>query len=111
MNKRILKKEIRRICGECAGECIIAAHFIDGVSTEEMHNVVRDIAALQTTSLSKVSIAFDKVPSDFDNAREYRKARRQYFQKAFAAFHAEFAEKLQSIVDAMNAAMPHKKET
>ncbi len=108
MNKRASKKAIRRMCGDVAGECIVASHFIEGVSTDEMHKIVIDIAALQTVSLEKVSVSFDKIPSDFDNIHEYRNARRQYFKKVFASLHKEFESKLQEVVKAMNATLPQE---
>ncbi len=108
MNKRSTKKAIRRICGDVAGECIVASHFIKGVSTEEMHKIVIEVATLQTVSLEKVSVAYDKIPSDFGNKHEYNKERRTYFKKAFATLHKEVEAKLQEIVKAMNAALPQE---
>ena len=108
MNKRSTKKAIRRICGDVAGECIVASHFINGVSTEEMHKIVIEAATLQTFSLEKVSVAYDKVPSDVGSKREYNKERRAYFKKAFSTLHKEVEAKLQEIVKAMNAALPQE---
>ena len=85
-NKRILKKQIRYICGDVAAECIMSKIFIPGVNQEKFNDIVIKIAELQTTALARTNVAFDKAPRDFESGAAYRKARKQYFAKAFSAF-------------------------
>lgn len=105
-NLRDLKKEVRYICGDLAGECMLAAHYVKGVNPDEMARIVGKIASLQQSALRNVSFSFDKTPSDFENKAEYRKARRVYFKKAFASFHEKMLEKVTEIVKEMNAVLP-----
>ncbi|MBO5779794.1 MAG: hypothetical protein J6R27_01640 [Muribaculaceae bacterium] len=108
-NKRILKKQIRYICGDVAAECIMSKIFIPGVNQEKFDDIVIKIAELQTTALARTNVAFDKAPRDFESGAAYRKARKQYFAKAFSALKVGFEEQLNAIVKEMNEAMPAKK--
>jgi hypothetical protein len=69
-NKRILKKQIKYVCGDLAGECIMAIHFVEGIDVEQMQNVIFDIATLQTTSLKRVTFSFDKTASELAKVKK-----------------------------------------
>lgn len=105
-SKRNLKKQITRICGALAYECIMAQQFVEGIDTEAMDRVIIAIAQLQDHALSRCSISFDKVPSDFSDRHAYNLARRAYFAEAFRNLHKEFNEKVGEIVKEMNALLP-----
>ena len=108
---RRTKKEIRYACGDIAAELLIAAHAIKGFDRVATNEIIGEIASLQVDALAKCSFDYDKVRSDFENGKEYRKARRQYVAAAFRKLHEEVAGRMQAIVDKMNAAMPeHIKE-
>ena len=104
MKRRITKKSIRYICGDAAAECIITKHFCPNIDTEEITKCILDIATLQTASLSKVNVKFDKVKSDYNNPTEYRKEKCNFYRKAFASIKKEFKTKLSEIAAEMNKA-------
>ncbi len=102
-NKRQLKKAIQYACGEMAGECYFAQNTFEHTNPEEWEDIILDIAMLQVQGIKRVSVDFDKVPKDFENRKEYNKARRTYFkavEKALGNFMKEESEK---IVGQMNA--------
>ncbi len=107
-NIRDLKKEVRYVCGDLAVECLMARSYIKGVDSARMEAIVGDIAALQQTALSRVTFSFDKIPSDFESGREYRRARRAYFKKAYKSFREKFEGHVTDIVREMNAALPQE---
>ncbi len=107
-NKRKLKKQIRYICGDVAAACILAKHFIPGIDKEKINEALSRVAALQETALSRANAIFDKVPRDFANEGEYRKARNEYYNKAFKSLNKGFEAELEVIVKEMNGAMPKK---
>lgn len=109
MNRRSLKKNIRYTCGDIAGECIFASHVIPGINNNIINQAIIDAAMLQTSTLRRISVQFDKTPSDFESLHLYNKARRDYFSKAFRSLRADFNSQLQSIVNKMNSALPPKK--
>ena len=63
-NKRSLKKQIRYICGDLAGECIFAREIIPGIDHDKANGIIIDIAALQSEALAKTTFAFDKSVRD-----------------------------------------------
>ena len=102
-NKRQLKKAIQRACGEMAGECFFAQETFENTNPEDWDKIVLDIALLQAEAVNRVSIDFDKVPKDFANGKEYKKARRTYFKAVEKALNNYMKEESEKIVGAMNA--------
>lgn len=109
-NKRILKKEIRNICGALAGECIIAKWTVKGIDAEAMNEIVYKIADLQENSLRRVSVAFDRTPSSFENAKDYESAKEAYFKAAFKSLKDAFNASVDEILKEMNAHLPQEQK-
>lgn len=109
-NKRIIKKQIRRICGDLAAEIVLAAEFIEGMSVDKVQKIVNDIAALQIEALGRTSFSFDKSHRDFSGEHEYRKSRRNYNAKAFNTLKTDFSSAVETIVKAMNEALPQEQK-
>lgn len=107
-NKRSLKKQIRYICGDIAGESLLAKVLIPGVNKDAMTDVIVKTAELQTTALCRTNVSFDKTPKDFDNKGQYRAARRKYYRQAFNKLSESFNNQILSVVKEMNAAVPKK---
>lgn len=105
-NKRNLKKQIKYICGDLAGECIVAKHFIPGIDEAKMNEVAFEIASLQTTSIMRVSFSFDKVVADYESKKAYNIAKSKYFAEAYKKLISDFNQGVQSIVSKMNHALP-----
>lgn len=110
MNRRTLKKNIRYVCGDIAEECIFATHCLPGVDYKGFNDIVLETARLQTSSLRRVSVTFDKTPKDFESRKLYNKARRNYYAKAYLSLENDFNKQLQEIVDKMNKALPAKEK-
>ncbi len=106
-NKRQLKKRIAAVCGELADEFLIASIYLDGVDRETVNKILCEIALLQVNACDRVSVSFDKVKHDFaKDSNAYKKARREYYKKAYASLRKDFGEKVLEIVKAMNEAIP-----
>ncbi len=73
-NKRNLKKAVKAVCGNIAGECIIARNLIPGIDADKMNKTVIDIADLQYQTIANVSFSFDKGKKAFENAHDYKVA-------------------------------------
>ncbi|MBD5346914.1 MAG: hypothetical protein HDR92_07275 [Bacteroides sp.] len=105
-SKRQIKKQITGTCGSLAAECILAIEFVAGIDKQAMQNILLKIATLQDHAISRCSIAFDKVPADFETGHEYTVARKKYYSDAFRNLIKEFNEKVGEIVKEMNAQLP-----
>lgn len=105
-NKRDLKKAIRFACGDMAGECIFAESSIEGTDVAAWDQIVLDIALLQEEAVNRVSVSYGKTPRDFENKKEYNKARRVYFKQVEKALAEYMKAETEKIVAAMNALVP-----
>ena len=105
-NKRILKKYIKNVCGDIAGECIFAKLYFGGVDCDKMDDIIVKTAFLQTNFIDKVSVCFDKAPKSFEGtAKEYRKAKKAYFKGCYKQLLADLQNEVNAIVAEMNNAM------
>ncbi len=109
--KRQLKKFIRNACGCIAAEMILARAAFPQIERKKAYDVIRDAAALQTRTLSRVNIGFDKAPDAFESIHAYRKGRRAYYAEAYSHLLKEFDEGINAIVKEMNAALPEEVRT
>lgn len=109
-SKRDLKKEIKAICADLALECIFAKEYVQGVDIPKMQGCLNEIAQLQDNATSNVNITFDKRPEDFENSRDYNRARSLYFKQAYESLRTKVNDRVQEIVRQMNAALPNRKE-
>ncbi len=105
-NKRLLKKEIRSICGALAGECVIAKITVPGMDPEKINAIIYELADLQEKALSRVSLDFPQSPKAYDSALAYNQARKKYFKAAYKSLKDEFNSRVEAIVKEMNAALP-----
>ncbi|MCM1517438.1 MAG: hypothetical protein NC117_02190 [Pseudoflavonifractor sp.] len=105
-NKRQLKKQIKCVCGDLAGECIVARDMIPGVDFKGMNEIIYKIAELQSLTLARVTFSFDKTPKDFDTLHEYHTACHKYYGAAYSKLRADFNNSVQEIVKDMNAQLP-----
>lgn len=105
-NKRLLKKEIRMICGTLAGECVVAKITVPGINTETINQIIYELAALQENALSRTNFDFPQSPKAFADGHAYRKARNEYFAAAYRKLKEEFNAHIEAIVKKMNAALP-----
>lgn len=108
-NLRRVKKNIKALCGDIANECIVAGMLYPNADESKLADVVYGAARLQTRSIKKLSVSFDKVPRDFANRADYNKARRKYFKEAIASLDSLFFKEAESLVASMNQAIKEKK--
>ena len=102
-NKRELKKLVKYVCGELAGECIVARDLIPGMDFYKMNDIIIMIADLQATTLNRVNFVFDKTKQEFSSEKDYTSARKKYYAIAYSTLHKDFNKKVDEIVKAMNA--------
>lgn len=101
-SKRDLKKQIRYICGDLVGECLIIAEVCPEEKLPEVNRLIIDLAILQEETIAKINFNFDKTPKSFATAQEYNKARSAYYREAFRTLHKQFNIALADAVHRMN---------
>lgn len=105
-NKRELKKFIRNTCGALALDMVLARESFPAIDRKAVHDVVLEAARLQTRTLSRVSVEFDRTPAQFESKAAYNKARQAFYKEAYANLLADFEKAVKEIVGQMNAALP-----
>ncbi len=105
-NKRELKKAIKAVCGDLAGECLIARDFVPNIDPKKMEEIILKIADLQYVTIDNVTFSYDKCASSFADRHEYKTARDAYFRKGYSKLISEFNKSVEEIVREMNAALP-----
>ena len=106
-NKRTLKKSIRTICGEIAGEALIASYlYADKIDQNKIDGIINEVAALQDDTINLTSFNFDKTERSFESKRDYRKARREYYAIAYKKLEKDFLDRATEIVKQLNDAVP-----
>lgn len=102
-SKRDLKKQIRYICGDLVGECLLLGEVCPEEKLDELNQLIVDIAVLQESTIAKANFCYDKTPKSFATGREYAKAKGEYFRAAYTTLHKQFNESLSEAVHRMNA--------
>lgn len=101
-SKRDLKRQIRYICGDLVGECMLLGEIVADDKQDEVAQLIIDLAVLQENTISHASFAFDKSRRDFQSAADYNKARAAYHRAAFATLHREFNTAIADCLHRMN---------
>lgn len=102
-NKRLLKKEIHRMCGALAGECILAKLAIPGIDCNRLDKLICELAELQESALGLVSVDFPGSSESYATKSDFVKARRSYFKASYAKLKEHFNTRVQEILKEMNA--------
>lgn len=101
-SKRDLKKQIRYICGDLVGECLLIGEVCEEEKLDDLNQLIVDLAVLQEGTIAKTNFCFDKSRKEFASAHEYRKARTKYVHEAYRTLHKQFNESLKDAVHRMN---------
>ena len=101
-NKRILKKRIRRICGEAALDVLLS------LPEETAEKIIFKIAQLQSRNIAKISFGFDHVRKDFESVKAYNEAREAYTRTAYKKLNEDFNKELAEIVKEINVTLTPK---
>ena len=98
-NKRTLKKHIQQVCGQAAVEVLV------NLPSDIAHNIVLELARLQSHSLANISFGFDHVRRDYSTIKEYNHAKSEYNRSAFNKLKTDFNENLAKIVKEINSSI------
>ena len=109
-SKRAIKKEIYRICGALAGECVMARLAVPGIDSEALNKCVYDLAELQMSALKLVSVDFPGSQKSYATRKAYTDARRAYFRASFAKLRQNFNKRIEEILHEMNVALKAAKK-
>ena len=76
-----------------------------------MDNIIVRTAILQTNTIDKVSVSFDKTLKSFDgDAKAYKKAHKAYFKECYKQLHEQLNDEVNAIVAEMNKAISQEQK-
>lgn len=101
-SKRDFKKQVRYICGDLVGECLLIGEICPDDKVAEVEQLIVDLAVLQESTIAKADFSFDKARRDFDSTAAYNKARHAYYHEAYATLHKQFNASVADCVHRMN---------
>lgn len=107
-NKRQIKKYINRVCEDVAQEVLPTAVYAKAISNEEAENILTDLSYLQTKSLSRLNISFDKSPDSFEKIQAYTTAKTAYFRQAYNKLIDDFNNEVKKLISPVNKAISNK---
>lgn len=108
MNKRLLKKEIRRVTNDMAAVSILSASLIADTDAIKLDEAATQALSLQAETLKAVNNRFDKRAKDFDTKEAYLKARAAYHRAAIAAVKRDFHTRSEEVIHLINSAITKK---
>lgn len=101
-SKRDLKKQIKYICSDLVGECMVLDLIVPEEKHDEVAQLIVDVALLQEQTLSNCTFSFDKAERDFPSAHAYKQAKSQYVRQAYKTLHEQFNSRLGELVHELN---------
>jgi len=107
-NKRNFKKYIDTVCKNIIADMTFAACTVEGADVQAIDNASIELLKAGAEAVIKSSVKFDRTMSSFDNAHEYYKARRKFFNEVYKKVHEEFAQNVSQVLKSFNAAFPSK---
>lgn len=107
-NKRQIKKYINRVCEDVAQEVLPTAVYAKAITEEEADNILTDLSYLQTKSLSRLNISFDKASDAFSKIQAFKTAKASYYRQAYKQLIEDFNNEVQKLISPVNKAVSSK---
>lgn len=103
-SKQDLKKYINRVGCEVAQAVLPAAVCSHIITDQQADELITKLSELKAEAHARLNIAFDKTQKDFENIKNYAKARRQYFKIAYAKAREEYEKGVEEVIEKVNKA-------
>lgn len=107
-NKRQIKKYINRVCEDVAQEVLPTAVYAKAITNEEAENILTELSYLQSKSLSRLNISFDKAAETFDKVQSFKTAKTAYYRQAYNKLIDDFNNEVKKLLSPLNKAIASK---
>ena len=104
-NKRQLKKRISAIATEVVESVLPAAVYSGAITDEKAEEYILKISQLNAEAHSRMAIAFDKSPKEFESMAQYHKSRAQYYRNAYKKLSERFEAGINAILKDIHEAL------
>lgn len=106
VNKREFKKFVDAVGSSVCQEMMTAFHTVEGADRDAISKAVEQVLGAIGAARSHANIYFDKGAKGFDNHKEYRRAKEQFFRSLFNKITNDFNNEINSALKTFNAALP-----
>lgn len=105
-NKREFKKSVEAVGAALIDEFMIAYCNMEGIDKERVQKAVMLILGATAEAKNNANVFFDKGRSSFEDAREYSRAKHQFFTALFNKITDDFNAAVSESLKEFNAAVP-----
>lgn len=104
-NKRDLKKYMKDMAANLAGETIFILNYYDNIDENKANCIIDKILILVTEKINDVSVSYDKTCKDsFAGDRHaFRKNKAAYYKGCYNKLAADFNDGVNTILKEMNS--------
>lgn len=105
-NKREFKKAIEAIGASACDSMVSAYYDIKDADQEKISQAIEKLLGATAAAKSNADIAFRKKVREFENIKEYLKAKKAFYKDLFKNISDNFSTELNGALKELNAAVP-----
>lgn len=105
-NKREFKKYVDALAASVIDEMVASYYNVQGVDRDKISKAIEKVLGATGAAKSHANIFFDKGVKAFNNAKEYSKAKEEFFKALFDKIETEFNEEINLAIKDFNEAIP-----
>ena len=107
-NKRVFKKYVHEVTGAVVNDMMGATYLFDKVDKDKIDKAIIDLLADSEAAIVKLNVKYDKTLKAFGNAKEYRKAKRNFYKDLYTKINGEFAKAVEKALQEFNSSFPEE---
>lgn len=105
-NKREFKKYADALAASVIDEMVASYYNVEGADKEKISKAIEKVLGATGAAKSHANIFFDRGMKGFENAKDYSKAKKEFFKSLFDKIETEFNEEINQAVKLLNEALP-----
>lgn len=106
MNKQQFKKAVEAIGASICNEMMTVYYNEEGVDQDKISQAVAKVLGATAAARSNANVFFDRGRKGFADAKEYNKAKSDFFKKLFTRIREDFNNEISAALKLFNEAVP-----
>lgn len=106
MNKQQFKKAVEAIGASICNEMMTVYYNEEGVDQDKISQAVAKVLGATASAKSNANVFFDRGRKAFSDAKDYNKAKADFFKKLFKRIHEDFNNEISAALKLFNEAVP-----
>lgn len=105
-NKRIFKKYVTQVSTALVNDMMTIYYSFENIDKDAIDKAVINILKGGESAIMKSNVKFDKTLKAFENSRQYRKAKRDFYNGVYKKVNGEFKKCISDSIATFNNAIP-----